>query len=125
MIGVARTAVLAALLLAGCADGDETPVADASRTPAGDEHILEVAEGVGGWDLPAESDIVIELGHNTCEHLNTSDGDFDGIDSALAESTSDAAESIRIGVTALAGVPAYCPEWVDELEAWMDAQEAP
>lgn len=111
------------LAAAGCSGDDGNAESTPSPTLTGDAHILSVAEGLGGWNLPDENDIIIELGHQVCDYLDTTDGDFDGFDQQISSVSDDPVVTVRVWTTSMAGIPAYCPEWTDELLAWTDAQE--
>lgn len=115
--------LLAAVALVAACGGDGSE-AGKNAVPAsssiddvaqGDEHILSVADGI---DSTLDDETVIELGEKTCDFLDESGGDFDRLDLLVGRSSENPSTVVELGVIALAGVPAYCPEWTDEMLAW-------
>lgn len=120
IVGTVLGSLLGATFLTDDDDNESTGESislDGPAEAAGDEHIITVSEGLDlRDDLPDE--VAFELGHKVCEYLDNTDGDFDGLDQILASPSTSAATRIEVGTVALAGVPAYCPEWTDGLIAW-------
>lgn len=122
-------AVVAVAVASGGCSGDEeddesgaTGSATPNPTPTltGDDHILSVAESIDAFDLPEDREIVIELGHRICEYLDETDGDFDSLDYMIGQSGGSDVSTVKLGVVAFAGVPAYCPEWTDGMIEWSE-----
>lgn len=129
LAGVLATIVFAgvgwtiASLTSPSGDDDDEPAAEVITSidePLGDEHIISVAEGLGVRDeLP--DDMAIKLGGMVCDYLDETDGDFQTLDDMILDNSSSADTAVEMGVVAYAGVPAYCPHWLDDMLAWTES----